>query len=275
MTTENRIKLSAPLEPYREVLEKTVRPSALITVRKEQTALHQSKFGGHPYLPQGAEHPQDENGQPMMLLAQLNFEELPHIDPMPKTGILQFYIPFGDDVYGLDFDDQTNQKNFRIVYHPNVVTDESALVTDFAYMDGIEDDMVPFTGEYQLSFQPKNEPVSMNDYRFESLTADAQINMEQTVEVDGETLDMWDVCSDKLSGNGHKVGGYPTFTQQDPRGDEGEYSGYEILLLQIDTDYGDGIDIMWGDSGVANFFIKEEDLRNLDFSKVLYNWDCC
>ncbi|MDE5859478.1 MAG: DUF1963 domain-containing protein, partial [Oscillospiraceae bacterium] len=32
--------------------------------------------------------------------------------------------------------------------------------------------------------------------------------------------------------------------------------------------------IMWGDMGVANFFISENDLKNLDFSKVAYNWDC-
>jgi len=31
---------------------------------------------------------------------------------------------------------------------------------------------------------------------------------------------------------------------------------------------------MWGDCGVGNFFINIEDLKNLDFSDVLYNWDC-
>jgi uncharacterized protein YwqG len=45
------------------------------------------------------------------------------------------------------------------------------------------------------------------------------------------------------------------------------------LLFQMDTD--DEVGIMWGDSGVANFFIIEEDLKNKDFSRVLYNWDCC
>jgi uncharacterized protein YwqG len=31
---------------------------------------------------------------------------------------------------------------------------------------------------------------------------------------------------------------------------------------------------MFGDVGVANFFITEEDLKKKDFSKVIYNWDC-
>ncbi|ARU63669.1 hypothetical protein CBW65_23595 [Tumebacillus avium] len=274
---QNRIELPAALEPYRGVLEKTTRPFLQIKATSGTTSLHHSKFGGHPYLPKTAEHPKDKNGQPMMLLAQLNFEELPHLDPMPKQGILQIFIPFADSFYGLDFDNQIDQKNFRTVYYSDVVTDESSLVTDFSYLDDVEIGPVPFSGEYTLSFQLQAEPVSMNDYRFASLTDDA-INFEDAVEVDGETVDMWDVCAEHLSGIGHKIGGYPGFNQEDPRDDEGAYSGYEILLLQIDTDYDeeeDETDIMWGDSGVANFFIKEEDLRNLDFSKVLYNWDCC
>jgi len=32
---------------------------------------------------------------------------------------------------------------------------------------------------------------------------------------------------------------------------------------------------MWGDAGVANFFINSADLINKDFSRVMYNWDCC
>ncbi len=33
--------------------------------------------------------------------------------------------------------------------------------------------------------------------------------------------------------------------------------------------------ILWGDAGVGNFFINREDLKRRDFSKILYNWDCC
>lgn len=33
-------------------------------------------------------------------------------------------------------------------------------------------------------------------------------------------------------------------------------------------------EIIWGDMGIANFFINQEDLAKLDFSNVFYNWDC-
>ena len=62
------------------------------------------------------------------------------------------------------------------------------------------------------------------------------------------------------------------FHTDDPREWEEKYQQHDILLLQIDTD--DSLNIMWGDSGVANFFIKKDDLLNLDFSNVIYNWDC-
>lgn len=270
---KTHFELPLVLQPYKDVLENTIRSYIHVTAHKGNTSLSQSKFGGYPYLPLTAEHPKDENGKVMMLLAQLNFTDIPKLENMPEKGILQFFISYEDDVYGIDFDEQTNQKNFRTVYYENVITDESLLVTDFVYMDEIDKDMLPFTEEYKLSFQLKYEAMSMTDYRFEELI-EGVIDLDEEVEVDGETFDMWDVCGEYLSGAGHKIGGYPCFTQTDPRERETNYSGYDILLLQIDTDDGEN-DIMWGDSGVANFFIKEEDLRNLNFSNVLYNWDCC
>jgi len=74
---------------------------------------------------------------------------------------------------------------------------------------------------------------------------------------------------DNFQSTGHKIGGYAYFTQEDPRLYKDQFKDY-ILLLQIDS-----IDeIMWGDCGVANFFIHPDDLARKDFSKVMYNWDC-
>ena len=39
-----------------------------------------------------------------------------------------------------------------------------------------------------------------------------------------------------------------------------------------DGDYNERV--MWCDGGVGNFYIKPENLKALDFSDVLYNWDC-
>ena len=44
------------------------------------------------------------------------------------------------------------------------------------------------------------------------------------------------------------------------------FNDYNTLLFQMDSD----MHIMWGDSGVANFFIKNDN----DFDDVFYTWDC-
>ena len=64
----------------------------------------------------------------------------------------------------------------------------------------------------------------------------------------GELYD--DLCEDQ----GHKIGGYPFFTQTDPREWEEKYQQHDILLLQIDTD--DSLNIMWGDSGVEFLYTQ-------------------
>ena len=74
----------------------------------------------------------------------------------------------------------------------------------------------------------------------------------------------------------HQLDGYPYFTQSDPRGEKPEYDRMDTLLFQLDSD-GRGREdlVLWGDCGVGGFFINREDLCRRDFSKVLYNWDCC
>ena len=70
---------------------------------------------------------------------------------------------------------------------------------------------------------------------------------------------------------------YPNFIQHDPRTNYSENQENYILLLQIDTCFTNDEDdffICWEDGGVGNFFIKKSALEKLDFSEVLYHWDC-
>lgn len=262
------LELPEELVPYREQIEKTVKPVVRVMVKRGKTTLYESKFGGEPYLPKGFEHPRDGEGNPMILFAQINFAEVPHVEPMPESGILQFFLSPVDDVYGLDFDDPTNQENFRVIYHAEVIRDETQLVTDFSYVPEVNDEMPPICSEGRMSFELQQLPVSPASYEFAQLL---DIDLDQETEKPNETL--WDLYADIAAGEGHKMGGYPYFTQYDPRDDDGAYQEYNILLFQADMD--GEINLMFGDSGVANFFIKEEDLKNLNFSNILYNWDCC
>ena len=81
----------------------------------------------------------------------------------------------------------------------------------------------------------------------------------------------------EATSDGHKLFGTPAFCQGDPRetlpAEEMDY--YDTLLLQLDSDFNGGDPLLlWGDSGVGNFFIHAQALKNSDFSKTLFYWDC-
>lgn len=64
--------------------------------------------------------------------------------------------------------------------------------------------------------------------------------------------------------------GYPSFAQSEPQW------LYDTLLLQVPSLRSqNGYAALWGDCGILNFFIKEDDLRNNDFHDVIYHFDCC
>ena len=261
------IELSPELEKFREKIEASAKPYiAIYAKEKNDVALWDSKFGGVPYLPTDYDYPIGNNSQPLFLLAQINFSDFPNLEGFPNTGILQFYISGSDedtDLWGANFDDSTKQDGFRIIYFPTITKIEANLVTDFSFLPKPEN--LPFSECCSLQFEKKNEPVGVTDYKFDELFGEKFF--EQFDVKEDEVIDEY---IDKFSSDGHKIGGYAFFTQQDPRPDL--IADKEILLLQIDTD--DEAGIMWGDSGICNFFISQTDLDNLDFSKVAYNWDC-
>ncbi len=260
MNTKLDVELPESLIAFKKNIVASIKPFIAITARLENNLkLWQSKFAGLPYFPKTATYPIDSKGQAMFLLAQINFAELPKLENFPESGILQFYISSNDDVYGMCFEDQTKQDNFRVIYFPNIIEDENQLITDFSFVTKY--DYLPLEDACALSFQLKSAPLSTGDYQFNT-----------DILNDNDEFDIEEEYDKLFPAEGHKIGGYPYFTQSDPREYQEGYAAC-ILLFQMDTDDKNGI--MWGDCGVANFFIFTQDLKKKDFSKVLYNWDCC
>jgi uncharacterized protein YwqG len=260
------IDLPPELKAFRSRIEATIKPYIKITAKvEEKMTLWQSKFGGLPYLPKNREYPKSSNGQVMSLLAQINFAEVPKLEPFPEKGILQFYIASDDDLYGMNFEDMTRQENFRILFFPEVAKDENNLLTNFDFLPTF--DYMPVSEPCSLTFAQQYEPISVEDYQFEE-----KIFGENIPEPKEKRYEIYDKYQALFRPEGHKIGGYPYFTQFDPRANE-KYRNKEFrLLLQIDTD--GPANIMWGDAGVGNFFIREMDLQKGDFTQVMYNWDC-
>lgn len=253
------------LEPFRDKIVDTRK--AVIRVLPQsaiETTLWQSKIGGKPYLPKGSDFPTNPEGEQLFFLAQINFAETPPLPGFPTQGLLQFFI-FDDDFYGQNIDHPTQQDHFRLLYFPAVIEDVAQLVTDFSFLRAYEEDMpIAKDKSFPVLFMPEYELLPVDDYRFEE-TFGAGF-FEQFGDQEWE---MYEHYVDLTFAEGHKIGGYPDFAQKDPRRADDPME----LLFQIDSD--DAIDCMWGDMGVANFFIRPTDLAQLDFSNVMYNWDCC
>lgn len=269
-STEQRQRISAAFAPYLPALQATTRE--YVRIELTPTSADEpwsSKVGGVPYLPAGETLPQDPDhpGRPMALLAQIDFAELPEMNGYPRNGLLQFFVAedpnlrhFGD--YRTEQEAQlSRQVYFRVVYWPARSTDPgsvpSVLPRAMPLMQGTI---------LRMNFTKASEPITPADSGFRrrigvdpyDLADKLAIELSMPVEAVADILPL-------ASGSGHKVGGWPDFAQNDPRSADSKLQ----LLLQLDSDE----HLMWGDAGVANFFIAPEDLANRDFSRVMFNWD--
>ena len=237
------------------------KPCIRIKLTGTNPDIFSSKAGGLGYIPHDGNFPVDEEGNQLRLLAQIDCSQVDY-ENFPKSGLLQFWI-LNDDVYGLSDWGETKpeaitQDTFRVIYYPEIdrtVTRDEVFQKYVKSKYDIDEAGMPVFGEYGMTFEPA-ESYKRPDFEEDEV--------------------IWNEYAELAEKDGipqHRIGGYPYFTQDDPRE---ENSPYDFLLFQLDSDYTDDTDkAMWGDSGIGNFFINSEKLKKLDFSDVLYNWDCC
>ena len=263
-----------------EVKRRTAAPRWKLTLQPEgPCGLLDSKVGGLPYWDPALPYPTDSQGNKMTLLAQLNFAQLGTEDPLPRAGMLQFFIG-QDDVFGIDFDQPDSQKDFRVVYHPE--PDPALTLEQIQALDlptHVEADCcTPVFQEAVFTAEKTVGYMGPGDCRFEAMFREAVRAVTGEDIGDKNEYQYFDKADrdyfyDQLSTAGHRLLGYPFFTQYDPREPEGPY---DTLLFQLDSDMAEDRKdlVLWGDCGVGNFFINREDLLRRDFSRILYNWDC-
>lgn len=270
-----------------EISKETEKPVMRLILTNEKPSLTESKFGGIPYLPHEMEVPRDAEGNQLRLLAQIDCTKLKDLKDFPHAGILQFWIS-QSELYGLDFDsdidDFENCKGYRVIYYEEiddtVTKEEVSSKIEKILLDEDGYDCFPIDDEYSLQFSLEKEGMTWFDYRYENIFIERynklfSQNIKSLFDLDDDIYDI--LANENEKDNQHKMNGYPFFTQGDPREIKNEC--YDTLLLQIDSEFDNNNDycekIMWGDSGVCNFFINKDDLKKRNFQKILYNWDCC
>ena len=238
-----------------------------------------SKLGGLPYWNPDKKYPTNKDGKKLLLLSQINFDRENVDSPLPTNGMLQFFIT-DDIIMGMNYEDQTLQNNFRVIYHEKIdynITKE--IIESYNFPNSTEKtvEFFPFKKEYKIALQKEVDNIKYGDIHLDSFFPIAykevfnkEAKKERTYydifnyeERDRLNLGLENNCSND------KMLGYAHFTQEDPRYNK-KYEEYDTLLLQINSSQY----VMWGDVGIGNFFIPKKSLLEKDFSKVLYNWDC-
>ncbi|SFE42607.1 Uncharacterized protein YwqG [Chitinophaga sp. CF118] len=264
------------LQQYQKRIESTVMPSVLLSLKEEKTELYQSKIGGEPYFPY--DYPSDifylpypntvnlspwpkhrKTGRELMLLLQINFEEMPSLPSFPEKGILQIFVNHYD-WHNLNVD-------LQVIYHPEVFHDKELLFSDFnAPLESFR------VREHSLSFRKETEFITPSDFRFEEvLPYETVFKNNHHVWVDYLKLTdhRYSKQDIELGYGKNKIGGYH-YSQncQDPRRLRPDWQD-SFLLVQFQNYE----DLSWGDGGSAQFFIRKEDLENLNFQDLLFHWD--
>lgn len=264
-----------------EIKNNNSRECINITIEENDSlGVTNSKFGGIPYISTDAEAPKDSNGNQLALLAQINCSDLPENELYPKDGLLQFWISRNDN-FGLG-----NKEDYLVKYikdiENNVTTKD--ILNKYTLLDEENsEEYSPFNKKntsFSLKFEKGTSSITSTDFLFEEIALKTiqELFPDENIEDLYNDLerDVFDALFKAFNGVDHAIGAYPTFTQWDPRNPD-DRDSYGITLLQIESQWNNDSnnnEIMWGDSGVANFFINKEKLERLEFNDVLFNWDC-
>ncbi len=256
--------------------------------KADDLSLEESKFGGFPFVPLGGAIPTNAEGSQLALLAQINCAQLPENNMYPSDGWLQIWC-LEDEMYGFCSDTIQPETNQKVLYIP-AGTQGEPLERVVAMYQPYTNEECPlwFVDEQgaiwgmRLSFTHGQQGITYSDGRFRDLFLDRWNKRypEQAVENFYDLPDeIFENMVDSHDGPdcAHQLGGYPYFTQYDPRYefDSAELAKYTEVLFQIDSQFDTKWDLCWGDAGVRNLFISRENLEALDFSDLLYNFDCC
>lgn len=209
-------------------------------------------LGGKPSLRSDESYPTTPDGQPWVFFAQVDLSTVPvdQIDVVtfPHEGLLQFFTA-PDDLYGMNIDNYSEPDKGSLTLVRLISTDD--LTDDY--------DVEP-TDQYS----PLNQP-------------EARVYLEPVVkksEPFGGTNEREDALDDNVDDDDAPwpdsplyFGSCPAFTQQDFRGDDNPY--------QVFAGSDSGEHVMWGDSGIASWWLVDTETVAADtLTDAFIYWDC-
>ena len=217
-----------------------------------------SRVGGLAFVTDDYLEPRDSDGNRMIFLAQLNLAKLPPLEGYPTEGLLQFFIA-DDDLLGLDYEKLAGDSgSFVVRLIPASELGRGRLA------EASQSEYTPVSGGYfTVDGVLYDQLPNSEDKDFGAVTGIDWYSEDPEIEAMFSSLYEF---PQSVYG-----AGWATFTQEDPRDGDSKLE----LLFQLDWERDNGVDVMFGDAGVVNFFITREDLTQRNFHNAAYNWDCC
>jgi uncharacterized protein YwqG len=233
-----------------------------------------SRIGGRPYAdsPRRKWPVRGKECQPMLFLAQINFAEVPPLEDFPRKGLLQLF-GLTDKRGDLEFMDKPADRVIR--WYPDPEGTLTLPVPDALSQlrkRGSFSQRLIRDG-FGMTFAAGTAPASPYNWPYFEDHPDIERRMAENEEVERRVMD-WDKSVEAMierDGEEHRnwIGGHPRFVQEDVRS-EPRLRKLNRVLLHLSSDD----DICIGDAGELNLMISRKDLRNLQFDKAYYTWDC-
>lgn len=229
------------------------------------------RLGGLPRLPAPSGWP-ERRGRPLSFIAELDLTALRAVggpDWLPASGVLHLFFDVEDEPWGFDPADRDGWK---------VIMTDAAAPRSLPRPAGLSGDRVfapvALAGRRALTY-PTTERLDLPPgvgpvFEFEAVHAfmDADLGdgprhqvggYPSPIQGDGMELEA------QLASNGIYVGGPDGYSDERVAALEAGAGDWR-LLLQIDSDAAAGI--MWGDTGTLYVWVREQDARAGDFSRV-------
>jgi len=264
-------------------IEKMSLPSALADLSERPAdSAQRSHIGGPVFLPNDIGYPLDVTGRPMVFLFQINFAEMPSLSGYPANGVLQFFARLNEEL-GLS---NNVEKNYQLFYWPkaeSLTQKHEAIEIDNLY------DMLPYKKNYRDTDWTKtkafeihakgralifrSEPFNFmpwpHDFPAESYLL-TQKNFDQDIE-------LHDAVEQHNEASVVRIGGYPTFSQWDPRfpapgsSNRAEEIEKGTVYTRVLINLNSIGELMIWDGGTINILISPEDLKAQNFDNIIYD----
>ncbi len=254
--------------------------------------IYESKIGGKPSVPAdfkwceytGSEPCSDDEpvSRPLSFMAQINLRDIAEYDTenlLPKSGILSFFYEQVSMTWGFDPKDKGSAK---VCYFP-----ENVELVPMDYPKNLDEEFI--IPELAMNFQKKISLPGIET--FEEIFGECDCDLyDQCCEELGYKYDEWgnvtkllgfpDVIQNPMEEECEKVSrgyycGNPEAYKRIPNDEKADIKAKSAdwtLLFQMGTIETDDREIMFGDCGHLYFWIRKQDLKNLDFDKA---WLIC